>query len=244
VTNKSRRRAAERAVESQGFRTALFVVVALVIGFAGGIGYALAFVDGGGSAAPETGDQAQLTQSAQPVVFDLELADRPTLGNPESLVTVVEMTDYECPFCRRHHAVVLPVLLEEYGDRIRYVAVNFPLTSIHALAFTAALAAECAHDQGRFWDYNEALFSSPDPLVPDTLLALAAGLGLDMPAFTRCLETESKRDLVVTDVLSGQRFGASGTPTFFINGKRLVGARPIEVFRQAIDSELALAGGD
>jgi protein-disulfide isomerase len=221
----------------------MFVVVALVIGFAGGIGYALAFVDGGGDTTPAPGDQAQFAQSAQPVAFDLDLAGRPTLGNVDSLVTVVEMTDYECPFCRRHHSQVLPALLAEYGDRIRYVAVNFPLTSIHPLAFTAAQAAECSHDQGRFWDYNEALFSSPDSLVPDTLVAIAAGLGLDVPAFTRCLETESKRDLVVSDIQNGQRFGADGTPTFFINGKRLVGARPIEIFRQAIDAELAAAGG-
>ncbi len=219
----------------------MFVVVALVVGFAGGIGYALAFVDGGGDTTPETGDQAQFAQSAQPVVFDLDLSERPTLGSADAPVTIVEMTDYECPFCRRHHSQVLPLLLDEYGDRIRYVAVNFPLTSIHPLAFTASLAAECAHDQGRFWDYNEALFSSPDSLVPDTLVAIAAGLGLDVPAFIQCLENESKRDLVVSDIQNGQRFGADGTPTFFINGKRLVGARPIEVFRHAIDAELAAA---
>lgn len=221
----------------------MYVVVALVVGFGAGIGYALAFVDGG-EAAPasvaETASDAALSEPAPALSIAVE--GRPFLGDPESPVTVIEMTDYECPFCRRHHQQVLEPLLAEYGDRIRYVAINFPLTSIHPLAFGAAEGAECAHDQGRFWDYSEALFASNESLVPDVLVAIAAGVGLDVPVFTECLNSATKRELVIQDIGDGQKHGVTGTPTFFINGKRLAGARPLEIFRQAIDAELAAIG--
>ena len=91
------------------------------------------------------------------VKFDFErfdITNRPTLGDHDALVTVVELTDYECPFCKRHNDTVLPRLLAEYGNRIRYVAINFPLTDIHPAAFSASMAAECAHQQDRFWEYR------------------------------------------------------------------------------------------
>jgi protein-disulfide isomerase len=242
-------------------RTVVYVVVALVIGFAGGIGYAQAFTGGGDTASDQAADpvaaaepepqldgtQADAVQSEQvpqqPLVFDIDLTGRPSLGDPDSLVTVVEMTDYECPFCRLHHQQVMAVLLSEYGDRIRYVTINFPLSSIHPLAFTAALAAECAHNQGLFWQYNDALFATTESLVPDTLVAIAAGLGVEMEPFVQCVNSGATQGLVVRDIQDGQRFGVTGTPTFFINGKKLVGARAIDIFRQVIDAELAAAGG-
>ena len=222
------------------------MVVALVVGFAAGTGYALAFVGNEPGSAPQVASGStprDPVQSQQASAFDIDVRGRPFLGNPDSLVTVIEMTDYECPFCRRHHQQVLVQLLAEYGDRIRYVSLNFPLTSIHPLAFGAAQAAECAHDQGRFWDYSDALFNSGDSLVPDILVALAAGLGLDEPTFTECLFSGAKRDLVIQDMEDAQRHGATGTPTFFINGKLLAGARPLDIFRLAIDAELAAVGG-
>ena len=240
-----------KAPEGLITRTVVYVVVALVIGFAGGIGYAQAFTgtsDPGAdpiAAIDQTGESGgvQAGQTAgQPLLFDIDLTGRPSLGEPNSPVTIVEMTDYECPFCRRHHSQVMSLVLAEYGDRIRYVTINFPLTSIHPLAFAAAQAAECVHNQGLFWQYNDALFAATDPLVPDTLTALAAGLDVDMEAFTQCVNSTATQELVVRDIQDGQRFGVTGTPTFFINGKKLVGARPIEVFRQAIDAELAAAG--
>jgi protein-disulfide isomerase len=246
-----------KAPEGLITRTVVYVVVALVIGFAGGIGYAQAFT-GGGDTGPNqvaaTGSTAQLDgaqpdtvqsdQATQPaLVFDIDLAGRPSLGDPDSPVTVVEMTDYECPFCRRHHSQVMSLILSEYGDRIRYVTINFPLSSIHPLAFTAALAAECVHEQGLFWQYNDALFAATESLVPDTLVAIAAGLGVEIEAFVQCVNSGATQDIVVRDIQDGQRFGVTGTPTFFINGKKLVGARAIDIFRQVIDAELAAAGG-
>ena len=241
-------------------RTVVYVVVALVIGFAGGIGYAQAFTGandpasdpapGQAAATGATGQldgadtaQANTPQAGQPLVFDIDLTGRPSLGDPDSLVTVVELTDYECPFCRRHHSQVSSLLLSEYGDRVRFVTINFPLTSIHPLAFAAAQAAECVHNQGLFWQYNDALFASTDALVPDTLVSIAAGLGVDVELFVQCMNSGATQDLVVRDIQDGQRFGVTGTPTFFINGKMLVGARAIDIFRQVIDAELAAAGG-
>ena len=197
---------------------------------------------------PGTGDAAAAAAEAAsepPGGFDLQidLAGRAYLGGEDAAVTVIEMTDYECPFCRRHRQGVLGDLIELYGDRIRYYALNFPLTSIHPLALGAAEAAECAHDQGRFWDYSNALFDASDRLTQAVLVSIAGDLGLDVPTFSGCLTSASKRGLVISDLREGERLGVEGTPTFFINGTVVTGARALEVFQGVIDAELAAAGG-
>ena len=237
---------AARLAEMLSARSVALVVVALAIGFAGGVGYALALLDRTSVAEPRSPEVAAPVEEAPAeriVAADIDLTGRPYLGEPDAQVTVIEMTDYECPFCRRHRQQVLDDLLAEYGGRIRYFSLHFPLTSIHPLAFGASEAAECAHDQGRFWEYNEAMFDSTGRLVPETLVALAGDVGMDVPVFSQCLTSGSKRDVVVRDIQAGQRLGVRGTPTFFINGKLLSGARPLDVFREAIDAELAAVGG-
>lgn len=227
-------------------RTVALVVVALAVGFAGGVGYALALLDRTSVAEPRSPQVAQPVEEAPAEgmsALDIDLGGRPFLGEPDAPVTVIEMTDYECPFCRRHRQQVLDDLLAEYGGRIRYYSLHFPLTSIHPLAFRASEAAECAHDQGRFWEYNEAMFDSTERLVPETLIALAGDVDMDVAVFSQCLTSGSKRDVVVGDIQAGQSLGVRGTPTFFINGKLLSGARPLDVFRKVIDAELAAVGG-
>ncbi len=227
-------------------RTVALVVVALAVGFAGGVGYALALLDRTSVAEPRSPQVAQPVGEAPAEgvsALDIDLEGRAFLGEPDAPVTVIEMTDYECPFCRRHRQQVLDDLLAEYGGRIRYYSLHFPLTSIHPLAFRASEAAECAHDQGRFWEYNEAMFDSTERLVPETLIALAGDVDMDVAVFSQCLTSGSKRDVVVGDIQVGQSLGVRGTPTFFINGKLLSGARPLDVFRKVIDAELAAVGG-
>ena len=227
-------------------RTVALVVVALAVGFAGGVGYALALLDRTSVAEPRSPQVAAPAEDAPAEgisALDIDLEGRAFLGEPDAPVTVIEMTDYECPFCRRHRQQVLDDLMAEYGGRIRYYSLHFPLTSIHPLAFRAAEAAECAHDQGRFWEYNEAMFDSTERLVPETLIALAGDVDMDVAVFSQCLTSGSKRDVVVGDIQAGQSLGVRGTPTFFINGKLLSGARPLDVFREVIDAELAAVGG-
>lgn len=235
-----------RLAEMLSARTVALVVVALAVGFAGGVGYALALLDRTSVAEPRSPQVAAPVEDAPAEgisALDIDLEGRAFLGEPDAPVTVIEMTDYECPFCRRHRQQVLGDLLAEYGGRIRYYSLHFPLTSIHPLAFRASEAAECAHDQGRFWEYNEAMFDSTERLVPETLIALAGDVDMDVAVFSQCLTSGSKRDVVVGDIQAGQSLGVRGTPTFFINGKLLSGARPLDVFRKVIDAELAAVGG-
>ena len=173
--------------------------------------------------------------------FDFEgfdITNRPTLGDPDAVVTVVELTDYECPFCKRYNQDVLPRILAEYGDRIRYVAVNFPLIHIHPSAFSASMACECAHQQESFWKYRRELFASENGLKLENLLFIADQIGLDMIKFQTCLESSDIRSIVERDILIAESLGVTGTPTFFVNDKLLVGSRPFGSFKVLIDSEL------
>ena len=173
--------------------------------------------------------------------YDFEkfnVKNRPFLGDSEAVVTVVELTDYECPFCERHNETVLPKLISEYGDRIRYVAVNFPLTNIHPSAFTVSVAAECAHQQGKFWEYRRELFASENGLMLDSLKFIAERIGLNINQFEICIKSIDIQSMVEQDIFVAESLGATGTPTFFINDKVLVGARSFELFKIVIDEEL------
>ena len=160
--------------------------------------------------------------------FDVATDDRPLRGSLDAAVTIVEFTDYGCPFCRRHAVEVLPDLLERYGDSIRYVVRHFPIPALTVNAIAAAEAAECAHRQGRFWDYKEALLRATDALTEETLRGQTTAAGLDAEPFMRCLDERATREIVERDILDAWRHGVTGTPTFFINGRRFRGARPLE----------------
>ena len=177
--------------------------------------------------------------------FDFEkfdITNRPTLGADAAVVTVVELTDYECPFCKRYNETILPRILSEYGDRIRYVAVNFPLIHIHPSAFSASVASECAYQQKSFWKYRRELFASDNGLMLENLLSIAEQIGLDMVMFETCLESIETQNIVDRDILIAESLGVTGTPTFFINDKVLVGSRPFGSFKVMIDLELESYG--
>ena len=149
---------------------------------------------------------------------------RPFLGPEDAPITLVEFTDYECPFCGRHFRDTAPRILSQYDGRIKYVVLNFPLSTIHPGAQKAALAAECAHDQGKFWEYHDMLFRNQ--------------AALDTVAFSTCLDSGAKRQQVLSDFQLGQSVGVSGTPMFFVNGQPLLGARPFSSFQRMIDAAL------
>jgi protein-disulfide isomerase len=166
---------------------------------------------------------------------------RPARGPDAAPVTIVEFTDYECPYCQRHFLNTLPLVLAQYGDRVKYVVMNFPISELHPDALGAAEAAECAADQGRFWEYHDRLFVASD-LERASLGGIAAQMRLDSTAFATCVDTRATADRVAGHIAHARSLGVTSTPTFFVNGRIFHGAYPFESFKVIIDSALARAG--
>lgn len=183
-------------------------------------------------------------QPTQPSAFvDVSQDDDPALGPEDAPVVIVEFSDFRCAYCGHFHQQTLLPLLEQYGDQLRLVYRDFPVVGGEA----AALAAECADDQGLFWEYHDLLFENQrtaDLSNEESLVSLASQMdGLDTETFATCLQEREHEQEVLNDFNDGRSHGVSGTPTFFINGQRLVGAQPIVAFQSVIDEILAEAGG-
>ncbi len=164
-------------------------------------------------------------------------------GDPNAKVTVVEFADYQCPFCKRYHDTVGPDFLKQYVDtgKVRFVYKHSAFLGQESV--WAAQAAECAADQGKFWQYHDLLFSKQNgenvgTFTKDNLIAYAKEIGLDSAKFDPCLKNDETLSRVAADTQEGRTAGVSGTPTFFINGKPLVGAQPLSVFQSQIDAML------
>ena len=175
---------------------------------------------------------------AQRVEIPIDVND-PVLGPEDAPITIIEFADFQCPYCQRHFLQTYPQLMENYGENIRYIYKDFPLTGIHPQALPAALAAQCAREQGKFWEFHDLLFSGRMELGEDAYLSYADELGMDVLEFTSCYQEARYNDVVRADYDLGIQLGVNATPTFFINGVRLIGAQPYSVFAEVIDSELA-----
>jgi protein-disulfide isomerase len=165
----------------------------------------------------------------------------PSKGPAKAPVTIVEFSDFHCPFCRR----VLPTLAQlesKYGGKIKLVFRDFPIESLHPGATKAHEAARCANEQGKFWAYHDKLFNAPPKSTPETFKELAKDVGLDANAFETCLNSKKYEAAIKEDIAEGNRVGVSGTPAFFINGRLVSGAQPVEAFARIIDDELARTG--
>ncbi len=193
-----------------------------------------AFVDGLES-------KYQVTYDLPPFRVDLDTAGEPARGPADAPVTIVEFSDFECPFCGRVEPTLKKVEAS-YGGKVRLVFKQFPLTNIHPQAQKAAEASLCAHDQGKFWQLHDAMFGDQENLAVADLEAKAKDAGLDAAAFKQCLESGSKADAVAEDVRQGSIAGVSGTPAMFINGQLVSGAVPYEQLAATIDQELARRG--
>ena len=167
-------------------------------------------------------------------------ADGPSKGPADAPVTIIECSDFQCPFCQRAGPVI-ETLLEKYGDDLRFVYRHLPLDN-HSRARPAAEAAVCADAQGRFWAYHDALFANNRKLGNDDLLGYATELDLDLEKFKACLEDPETGAKVSRDLAAARAAGISGTPAFLINGRLISGAKPAEEFMRVIDAELAAAG--
>ena len=166
--------------------------------------------------------------------------DGPAKGPAEAPITIVEFSDFECPYCKR----IVPTLeqvTEKYGDKVRLVFKQFPLP-IHANARVAAEASLCAGDQGKFWEMHDTMFEDGRNLTADKLKGWASELELDTEAFEECLDSGQFADTVEADLAAGSKVGVTGTPAMFINGRFLSGAVPYETIAAVIDDELRRQG--
>lgn len=178
-----------------------------------------------------------LLKEPPPLVQEISTDDDPVIGNPAAPVTVVMFTDFQCPACSATHPVLKKVLAE-YGDKVRLVVRDFPLQRIHENAFQAALAANAARAQGKFAEYVDVLYTHQDALDRDSLVKYAADLGLNAKKFELDLSDEKAAAEIRKDIADGTGYGATGTPTIFVDGVK-VRRLSADGFRKAIDDALA-----
>jgi protein-disulfide isomerase len=179
-----------------------------------------------------------ITEEPQFIRYDVPSEGFPFIGPADAPITIVEFSDYQCPYCRRWHEQVYEPLLAAYPGQIKLVYRHLPLTSIHPDAFAAAEAAMCAGEQDAYWPYHERLFGS-ETLGSQTYIQYAQDLSLNMETFESCLTEHRYQAEIEADSNFATDLGVRSTPTFFINGLALVGAQPLDVFKQVIDKELA-----
>jgi protein-disulfide isomerase len=181
----------------------------------------------------------------------LSLRNAQTRGAADARIVLVEFSDFQCPFCGRHAKSTYPQILRDYVDtgKVRYAFVNFPIESLHPLAFRQHVAAACAADQQRFWEMHDRLFADQAAAEAPALIAHAAAIGLDVAAFRACLESDRHAGVIRDAMSAGSVIGVSGTPTFVIGiagpgddikaVQLIAGAKPYPVFRNALDGVLA-----
>ena len=195
---------------------------------------------------------AQPSPSGAPAIIKVSLDDDPVKGNQNAPVTVVEFSDFQCPFCSKFYQETLSQLEDNYIDtgKIKFVYRDMPLDNLHPNARAAHIAAECADEKGKFWDYHNMLFEKqaewqrlPAADFQTTLSQYATDLGLQSASFESCMKSQDIADEVNKDSLDATRYGATGTPTFFIGNEKdgftkFVGAQPFTAFQAAIDAQL------
>lgn len=182
------------------------------------------------------------TIAIKPPVIEVATAGRPERGGgAKAPVTIIEFSDYQCPFCKRGEDSINQVM-KAYGDKIRLVYRDYPLP-MHSMARPASEAAACANAQGKFWEYHAKLFDNQTSLSDDKFKQLAKDVGLDQAKFDECLAKKPFGAKIDEDVAAGSKVGVNGTPAFFINGRMLSGAQPFEKFKEVIDEELGSAAG-
>ncbi len=191
----------------------------------------------------QQGKNAAPSGPEQPTRAKLNLQGFQMMGNKDAPLTIVEFTDYQCPFCQRFHLTTFPEIKKNYVDtgKARFYSRDLPL-DFHANAMRAAQAGRCAADQGQFWAMRDVMAAAPDKLDLESLVADARNLKLDVNAFRTCVESEKYKNAVQTDVLEAFKLGANGTPTFVVgkstpdgvDGELVIGALPYAVFDEKL----------
>jgi len=181
----------------------------------------------------------------------LDVAGAPARGSEAAVLTIVEFSDYECPFCIKYTREILPQVDATYvaTGKVRYVFRDYPIDQLHPAAIRAHEAARCADEQGRFWELHYRLFSPPGTHSDEELAARASEAGLSLPEWRECLASGRTKSTIETSIAAAERLGASGTPTFFIGlrdpntdqvriVRGITGAQPFEVFEQTLEAIL------
>jgi protein-disulfide isomerase len=183
--------------------------------------------------------QQAVQKSQQPSRVQVSTGDDPANGLKSAPVTIIEFSDFQCPYCEIFSTQTLPLIEKNYVStgKVRFVYRDFPIKS-HKYAEKAAEAAKCANEQGKFWEYHNELFSNQNSLDISSLMLYAKNLNLDATTFNDCLNSGRMASKVQKDYNDGLNYSVQGTPTFFINGIELEGAQPYTVFEQVIDGEL------
>ncbi len=189
-----------------------------------------------GALNPRARQAAAPPPPAAPVVFS-DLQGRPSQGPENAKVTLVEFSDFHCPFCSQLESTLNEVL-KGYEGKVRRVWRHYPL-AMHPGSERTHQASECAHEQGKFWEYHDRLFLSGGPRTDEGYISAAQQLGLDMPKFQACLNGSASLETVRRDVSRGKESGVRGTPAVFINGTLYPGSRPAQNYKQVIDQELS-----
>ncbi|MEK6891803.1 MAG: DsbA family protein [Nanoarchaeota archaeon] len=189
--------------------------------------------------APEESAQGNGNTAPEQQKVEVSAGNIPFKGQKSAPVTIIEFSDFQCPYCERFYTQTLPLIDENYikTGKVKLTFRNFPL-SFHQYAQKAAEASECANEQNKFWEYHNKLFENQHSLDTDSLKKYASELGLDANKFNSCLDTGKMKSIVQKDFDDGAKYGVSGTPAFFINGISIVGAQPYDAFKQIIDQEL------
>jgi protein-disulfide isomerase len=221
-------------------RAHLWALAGLLIGIGGGVLLGRATDDPRPvlyGVAPSSAAASSAAPASSSAPVKVATAGRPAQGPKGAKVTMVEFVDFQCPFCGRYARDTLPRIQRAYGTRIRYVSRDFPLT-IHVHAQGAAVAAECANEQGGYWRYHRILFQHQDSLDARGLLKHAREAGLKTARFQTCLGSRKAKAQVARDQADGRRYGVTGTPAFFINGQAITGAQPFSQFKRVLDAAL------
>ena len=224
------------------FKRTHFYMALVVLSFFAGIlvGY-MAWGRKTSAVAAQPADTAAQPQAAAPTYrrYDIPTEGSYSIGPEDALITIVEFSDYQCPFCERWYTQVYKQLLAAYPGKIRFVYRNLPLTQIHPQAMPSAEAAMCAGEQNAYWQFHDQLFTNQNSLGDALYTQLATDLGLDVATFQECITSHKYQSQIQADMDFAIGLGVQSTPTFFINGLAMVGAQPLTSFTQLIDKELA-----
>lgn len=187
---------------------------------------------GGGETVARLGDDPSARYTLSP--------ECPALGAENAPITIVAFEDFQCGYCKRFNDDTLPLILAAYPDQVRFIHRDFPILGQASL--DAAHAAQCANAQGRFWDFHAQFYGNQQMLTAENFTAYATSNEMDVAAFTTCYQAQEFQDAIIADLAEGQTLGITGTPTFFVNGRVVVGAQPFAVFASVIEQELAALG--
>lgn len=219
--------------------TVVFGVLFIISLFTGGFG--IGDSTGNGVAAPSpSAPSPSIPTGVGNVNAEDFLDDDPVLGDADAELTIIEFSDFQCPYCKRVRDDAIRQVEEQYikTGKVKLVYRDFPLSNIHPLAQKAAEASECADDQGKFWEYHDKIFEQQSSLSLSSLKSWAGDLGLNTNEFNSCLDSGKHTDEVNNDLKDASSAGARGTPYFIVGNQILSGAQPFSAFQAAIEAQL------